>query len=120
MGCARGRVDVYGLRIGRLAATEEPRMESGARGHSVAGDVGCVCVDAEHRREGLPVAEDSSGGSRQECERSKRVQDGTAAVSEPVMESSENQTDDRIKGGEKVQGGKPVKGEGEPQAAVHT
>ena len=38
-------------------------------GHSVAGDVGCVCADAEFWGEGLPVAEDSSVGSRQECER---------------------------------------------------
>ena len=64
-----GGVDVYGLQIGRLAVAEEPGAESGARGHTVAGDVGCVRADAESRREGPPVAEDSSRGGRRESER---------------------------------------------------
>ena len=98
-------------------AVEEPGAESGARGHSAAGDVVGVCVDAKSWREGLPVAEDSAGGGGREARQRKRAQVWTAAVSEPVVGASANpvraEFADRIKGGEKAQGGKR-QGRGDP------
>ena len=90
---------------GGWAAAEEPGMESGARGHTVSGDVGGVCMDAVSWRESLPVAEDSSRGGGRESGRGKRVHARTDSVSELVMESLANpvraEIADRIEGGEK-------------------
>ena len=97
-------------------------MKSGARGHSVDGDVGCVCADAESWGEGLHIAGDSLRGGRRECERGKRVQARTDSVSELVMESSANpmraEIADRIKGGEKSVRQQARKGRGDPLTAI--
>ena len=88
------------------SSTVKPGMESGATGHTVAGDVDGGRADAESRREGLPVAEDSAGGGRRESGQRKRVHARTVAVLELVMESSANPTRAEIadwtEGGEKA------------------
>ena len=74
-----GELTFRGLQVGRSAVEEERSAESGARGHSAAGDVGCVCADAESRREGLPVAEDSAFDGGREVGWGKRVYAWTRA-----------------------------------------